>query len=201
MTTRPGAALPLLACLALTACSAPAGDSPDPALSAGSASAQTGTHASTQDRDGDDVLTGCAGVGLLIDTGELGEDADEATSEAVEAIDGAWCLEAAEPITVRAALQEVGVSTEGTVEYGDVVVCRVDGVPSAELAIPNPDGGTHLESCESMPPAFAYWSLWVRPAGGAWAYANEGVDSQLVAPGESVALQFVLDGDPVSPQS
>lgn len=42
-------------------------------------------------------------------------------------------------------------------------VCRINGKP-----------GTDADKCVNASPATAYWSYWHAPAGGAWAYSNQG---------------------------
>ncbi|HEU5222216.1 MAG TPA: hypothetical protein VFU07_00855 [Candidatus Lumbricidophila sp.] len=111
----------------------------------------------------------------------------------------AWCINTTETLTAAAALKLVNVSTVGTKQYGDQVVCRVNGVPASDTKIPNPDGSDYFETCEGMPAAFAYWALWVKPAGGAWGFAQEGAATQKVAPGEGVELLFQLNGKPAAP--
>ena len=149
----------------------------------------------------DDVAEQCvSGVALVTDVGDLEDDRDDATEAQIEAAEGAWCITTEAPITAREALDLAGVTTEGTTEYGDAVVCRVNGVPGADLPIVNPDNGeSYTETCAGMPAAFAYWSVWLKPAGGEWTYAAEGVDTQQVAPGERLDLQFTLNGEPVNP--
>lgn len=111
----------------------------------------------------------------------------------------AWCIKTTDTLTAAEAMSLVNVRTEGTKQYGDQVVCRVNGVPAADTAIPNPDGTKYNEKCEGMPAAFAYWALWVKPAGGAWGYAQEGAATQKVAPGDAVELLFQLNGQPAAP--
>lgn len=116
-----------------------------------------------------------------------------------DAASSAWCVIADEEIAVADALATTGITTEGTDEYGDQVVCRVDGLPAADEALPNPDGSDYFETCASMPAAFAYWSVWVKPAGGEWDYAQEGLSTLTAAPGDSVELLFTLNGEPAAP--
>ena len=56
-------------------------------------------------------------------------------------------------------------------------------------------------SPRSMPAAFAYWSLWVQPEGGEWGYAQEGLSTLQLQPGESLELLFTLNGEPAAPTS
>ena len=74
------------------------------------------------------------------------------------------------------------MTTEGTADYPNELVCRVNGVPAADFDI-NHQGGTYREECAKMPAAFAYWSLWVKPASGDWAYAQEGLSTLQGQPG------------------
>jgi hypothetical protein len=111
------------------------------------------------------------------------------------------CVTADEPILAADAFAAAGVETEGTDEYGDQVVCRVNGVPAEDTAIPSEDGSDYFEACESMPAAFAYWSLWVKPSGGEWGYAEEGAATLELEPGDAVELLFALNGEPAEPSS
>lgn len=136
----------------------------------------------------DGACTDDDGITVAVDASVL-EDGDSK----------AWCIGTDETLTAADALTLVNVTTEGTEEYGDQVVCRVNGVPAEDLAIPAPDGSDYFEACASMAPAFAYWALWVKPAGGEWDYAQEGASTQKVQPGESVELLFQLNGEPAAP--
>lgn len=130
---------------------------------------------------------GDEGVTLVVDASALGEESESWCVVADDTIDASWVLTAA------------GVETEGTVEYGDAVVCRVDGLPSATEPVGSTEDPAYVEACEAMPAAFAYWSLWLKPAGGTWDYATEGVETLTVAPGDSLELLFTLDGAPATP--
>ncbi|WP_109211377.1 MULTISPECIES: hypothetical protein [Microbacterium] len=110
-----------------------------------------------------------------------------------------WCVTTDEPIVAADAFSIAAVQTEGTDEYGDQVVCRVNGLPAEDQAIPAEDGSDYFETCEAMPAAFAYWSLWVKPAGGEWGYAQEGASTQELEPGDAVELLFTLNGEPAAP--
>lgn len=129
-----------------------------------------------------------AGITVAVDASAL-EDGDSK----------AWCIGTDEPLAAADALTLVNVTTEGTDEYGDQVVCRVNGVPAEDVAIPAEDGSDYFETCESMPAAFAYWSLWIKPAGGEWGYAEEGLSTLELQPGESLELLYTLNGEPAAP--
>ncbi|MEJ1154935.1 MULTISPECIES: hypothetical protein [Microbacterium] len=134
----------------------------------------------------------CAGVTIVVELPEI----DVADSDA-----GTTCIETDEAIAASEAVAEAGLTTEGTAEYGDQVVCRVNGFPAADYALTAEDGSDYFETCESMPAAFAYWSMWVQPADGEWGYAQEGLGTLQLQPGESLALLFTLNGEPAAPSA
>lgn len=136
----------------------------------------------------DVACEGDEGVTVVIDSGDLDETVDRTT-----------CVVTDEPIGAADALAVAAVVVEGTTEYPDQIVCRVDGVPSADTELTAADGTVVTESCESMPPAFAYWSLWVKPAAGEWGYAEEGLSTLQLEPGDSLELLFVLNDEPAAP--
>ena len=129
-----------------------------------------------------------SGVTVVVDASSL-EDGDSKE----------WCIAADETLAASDALTLVGVETEGTEEYGDQVVCRVNGVPAEDTPLTAEDGSEYFEKCESMSPGFAYWALWVKPEGGDWDYAQEGLSTLQLEPGEGLALLFSLNGEPAAP--
>lgn len=178
LRTVAAAAASLVLLLSLAACASPA-PTPSPTPT-GEARAGVTT---------DGACTGDEGVTVVVDASALeGEPSEK-------------CVVTAEPITGADALLLAGVETEGTEEYGDQVVCRVDGVPAEDTAIPAEDGSDYFETCAAMPAAFAYWSLWVKPAGGEWEYAQEGLPTLPLEPGDAVELLFTLHGEPAAPTS
>ncbi|GAA1954565.1 hypothetical protein [Agromyces allii] len=179
-----GASAALFLALALAACAPSGGGSTEEPAASASASADAGAGADSGE---------CTGVAVVV---ELPSDLEVADSPA-----GTTCVDADAPILASDALAEAGLETEGTEEYGDQVVCRVNGVPAADFALPAEDGSDYFETCASMPAAFAYWSLWTKPAGGEWGYAQEGLATLEVAPGESIALLFTLNGEPAAPSA
>jgi hypothetical protein len=99
-------------------------------------------------------------------------------------------------------LGQAGVSIEGTKAYGDAVVCRVNGVPSATEALLVEGEEPHIESCDEFPPAFAYWALWVKDSDAAeWDYATEGVGSLQLTSGQSIGLALTLGGATIQPSN
>jgi hypothetical protein len=65
-------------------------------------------------------------------------------------------------------------------------ICRVDGRPANA-------------ACTSMPPADAYWSLYV-PKGAGWTYATKGAKQLGVADGDVVALSWQQGTKPAPPR-
>lgn len=110
------------------------------------------------------------------------------------------CVSVDGPTLASKVLDEANVKTEGTEAYPKEVVCRVNGIPAADFDIAH-KGGTYKEECKKMPAAFAYWSVWVKPASGAWAYAQEGLATLKVSPGQSLELLYAVDGAPAAPKA
>jgi hypothetical protein len=164
--------------LTLAGCSTPAATQPSASAPASSASASA---AST-------TAGPCAGVKVIVDSGALKQ----------AAADTSTCVSVDGPTVASKVLDEAKVKTEGTTQYPNEIVCRVNGVPAADFDIKHKDG-TYREECKGMPAAFAYWGLWVKPASGEWAYAQEGLATLKVSPGESLELLFTVDGEPAAP--
>ena len=164
--------------LTLAGCSTPAATQPSASAPASSASASA---AST-------TAGPCAGVKVIVDSGDLKQ----------AAADTSTCVSVDGPTVASKVLDEAKVKTEGTTQYPNEIVCRVNGVPAADFDIKHKDG-TYREECKGMPAAFAYWGLWVKPASGEWAYAQEGLATLKVSPGESLELLFTVDGEPAAP--
>lgn len=161
----------------LAACSTPAATQPTTSAPASQATSSSSAAAGP-----------CAGVKVIVDSGALKQDA----------ADTSVCVPADAPILASKALEEAKVKTEGTAQYPKELACRVNGVPAADFDITH-KGGTYREDCSKMPAAFAYWALWVKPASGDWAYAQEGLATLKVSPGESLELLFTVDGEPAAP--
>ncbi len=164
----------------LAACSAPA---TQPAASAPASTAAASSAATSATADAP-----CDGVKVIVDSGAL----DQA------AADSSTCVPVTAATVASEILEEANVKTEGTAKYPTELVCRVNGVPAADFDITH-KGGTYREECKDAPAAFAYWALWVKPATGDWAYAQEGHSTLKVSPGESLELLFTVDGEPATP--
>ena len=163
----------------LAACSTPAAT--QPATSAPATTAAASSAAASEN---------CDGVQVIVDSGALKQDAADTST----------CVDVTGPTVASEILDEADIKTEGTEQYPTELVCRVNGVPAADLDITH-KGGTYKEECKGMPAAFAYWSLWVKPADGEWAYAQEGLATLKVSPGESLELLYTVDGEPAAPKA
>ena len=162
----------------LAACSAPA---TQPAASEPASSAASSPSAS----DGP-----CTGVKVIVDSGSLKQ----------AAADKSVCVPVDAATPASEVLEKADIKTVGTEQYPTELVCRVNGVPAADFDITH-KGGTYKEECKGMPAAFAYWSLWTKPASGDWAYAQEGLATLKVSPGESLELLYTVDGEPAAPKA
>jgi hypothetical protein len=162
----------------LAACSAPA--STQPATSTTPSPATASSSASDT----------CPGVKVIVDSGSLKQ----------AAADKSVCVPVEAATPASKVLEEADIKTEGTEQYPTELVCRVNGVPAADLDITH-KAGTYREECKGMPAAFAYWSLWTKPASGDWAYAQEGLATLKVNPGESLELLYTVDGEPAAPKA
>ncbi|MWB98395.1 hypothetical protein [Agromyces seonyuensis] len=167
------AGLALVAGLLLAGCTA--ADSPAPASAEATAS--------------DAASAECAGVRVLVDFGGL--DADPIDE----------CVDADGTIAATDVLDEAGVTVEGSAEYGDQILCRVDGRPAADETVEVDGEEPFVESCASMPPAYAYWALWQRTEPDAeWGYAQEGVGTLQVEPGQSLGIVWTTGTETPTPE-
>jgi hypothetical protein len=131
----------------------------------------------------------CAGVTVAVNFGLLSEDQD------TQCID----LENDSAIA-RDVLSVAGYDIEGTATYGDQVICRVNDLPSDSQPFVVEGEEPHIETCADMPPAFGYWALWVKSDPSAqWAYAEEGVGTLPVEPGQTLGLVFSTGGETPTP--
>jgi hypothetical protein len=136
-----------------------------------------------------DLGSDCAGVSVFVNFSGEGQNI-------------AKCVTfSGESELTKTILEAASVITEGTATYGDQVVCRVNNVPSADEPLEVEGNDPHLETCQDMPPAFAYWALWVKKSGSSeWEYATEGVGSLQLSAGDSVGLAFSLAGQTPNPE-
>jgi hypothetical protein len=103
------------------------------------------------------------------------------------------CIATSNEMTAFEVLKKAGYSTEGTIEYGDAVLCRLNNMPDVSV-----------ESCEGMPPAESYWAVLVKehqlipmPFGisGEWGWAQVGINEINLKPGDSIGLVFADNGE------
>lgn len=103
------------------------------------------------------------------------------------------CIEAFEETPASDILKAAKLETQGTEKYGDLVVCRVNGLPDSSR-----------ESCKDMPAEDAYWALIIKEGepfplpfntAGEWGWAEVGVAELKLHPGDSLGLVFVENGD------
>jgi hypothetical protein len=92
------------------------------------------------------------------------------------------------PANGLAALRAAGFAVDGTAQYGDAFVCRIDGNPSDQ-------------PCTSTPPANAYWAYsHARATDAGWTYWSVGASESDPQPGSIDAWAFGADVRPsVSP--
>jgi hypothetical protein len=107
------------------------------------------------------------------------------------------CVPVAGKTSAFDVLSLAGFTTEGTLEYGDAVICRVNNYPDITA-----------ETCEVMPPAEAYWAVLVKkhqiipmPLGitGQWGWAQTGANEIQLSPGDSIGLVFADNGEVTFP--
>jgi hypothetical protein len=103
------------------------------------------------------------------------------------------CIPVEGEIPALEFLKLANVDIEGTQEYGDAVVCRVNNYPDSSM-----------ETCESMPPEKAYWAVlykehdhFLNPFDlvGEWGWAQTGIDQIPIHNGDGIALVFANNGE------
>jgi len=165
-------AVPLFVCLAAVVLTGCAGSTPAPGVSA---NATTGAP----------TAAGCDQVTVVVDFGVLDEPS---------------ILDCAAAGPAKVVLEEAGITTEGTADYGDQVVCRVNNVPAPDQSVEIEDQAPFVESCLTLNAA-AYWALWIKPSADAeWEYAQEGVSTLELAAGQSVGLVYTPGTESTPPE-
>lgn len=130
-------------------------------------------------------VDGCAEVTVVVDFGVLDEPSIEACATAGAATD---------------VLGASDITTEGTVDYGDQVVCRVNNQPSPDETVEIDGVEPFIETCVTLN-ASAYWALWVKNTpDGEWEYAQEGVSTLQLTDGQSVGLVYTPGTESIPPQ-
>jgi hypothetical protein len=127
----------------------------------------------------------CEQVSVVVDFGPLDEPSVAGCAAAGPALD---------------VLDEAGVVTEGTADYGNAVVCRVNDLPSPDEPVEIEGEEPFTESCDTLN-SVAYWALWVKNTpDGQWEYAQEGVNTLELTDGQSVGLVYTPGTDSIPPQ-
>ena len=107
------------------------------------------------------------------------------------------CVPAESTILALDLLKNAGFSIEGTEEYGDATICRVNNFPDATQ-----------DPCFLMPLEGAYWAILVKehqtipmPVGtaGEWGWAQTGANEIYLNPGDSLGLVFADEGEVIFP--
>ncbi|MEU0317256.1 hypothetical protein [Nocardioides sp. NPDC006273] len=115
----------------------------------------------------------CAGVTVVVEPNALGGGPEVACVQPEEGDTGADLFEkAGHPLTFVTSMPSV--------------VCRVAGRPEEA-------------GCAQMPPADAYWSLWIADDSGAWSYATRNVTEIGVTSGQGVAFTWIDDNVVTAP--
>lgn len=130
-------------------------------------------------------IASCAGVQVLVDFADLGADPIDS------------CVDVSEETPAAQVAELAGLTTQGTGDYGDAIVCRVNGEPQATDTV-QLTSGSYTEDCADMPSADAYWSVWVR-TNGVWDYAPVGFNELTLAPGQAVALLYDVNNAVTAP--
>ncbi|MEI7058493.1 hypothetical protein WBG06_21890 [Nocardioides sp. CCNWLW239] len=119
------------------------------------------------------AVEACDGVTVVVEPNALGGEAEVSCVQPGEGDTGADLFEqAGHPLTYVTSMPSV--------------VCRIDDRPKAA-------------GCAQMPPADAYWSLWITDDSGAWSYASRNVTEISVTSGQGVAFTWVDDNVVTAP--
>lgn len=129
--------------------------------------------------------TACDGVTIVVDFGVLDKPSVKACAKAGAA---------------TAALKDAGVTTVGTADYGDQVVCRVNNEPAPDETVTIKGQTPFVESCNTLN-SVAYWALWVKASADAkWDYAQEGANTLQLTDGQSLGLVYTPGTESTPPQ-
>ena len=121
-------------------------------------------------------------VTLYVDYGPLGSGTPSTS-----------CIPVSGKTNALDLLADAGLTVEGTREYGNAVVCRINSLPNSVV-----------ESCEKMPPAEAYWAVLVKEhevlpipfnTAGEWGWAQTGINEVYLNSGDAIGLVFADDGE------
>lgn len=114
-------------------------------------------------------------INLYVDYGSL--DNQKKTSECIEQ----------DNINALDFIKQAGYTTEGTIKYGNAVLCRLNNMPSNKQ-----------ESCSEMPPENAYWAVIIKKKQtlllprNEWGWAEKAINETYLSAGDSIGLVFQL---------
>lgn len=117
-------------------------------------------------------------INLYVDYGSL--DNKKKTSECIEQ----------DNINALDFIKKAGYTTEGTIKYGDAVLCRLNNLPSNKE-----------ESCSEMPPENAYWAVIIKKKQilllprNEWGWAEKAINETTLYAGDSIGLVFSTNGE------
>ncbi len=120
-------------------------------------------------------------IGLYVDYSVLGEPTIDK------------CIPWSDEVKALDFLKNNGFKVEGTVKYGDAILCRLNGLPAYKD-----------ESCQEMPSEKAYWAILEKrkqtipnpfDLNGKYSWAQVGVNELALNPGDSLALVFADNGN------
>jgi hypothetical protein len=103
------------------------------------------------------------------------------------------CIPVGGKINALDLLASANLSTQGTQDYGDAILCRLGGFPDVAV-----------ETCEVMPPAESYWAVLIKEheiipnpfnLQGEWGWAQVGINEVYLNAGDSLGLVFADNGE------
>lgn len=145
---------------------------------AGALASPSAAHASVTDGQ----CSTATGVTLVVDYQELGG------GRVVK------CVEDVEPGTSALRLLRLaGMTSDGTIDDGPGFVCRINGRPGPNEALPLTADPNYREACTSTPPEEAFWGYWHATNGGSWTFSNWGAGNREVVPGGYEGFSFSLN--------
>ena len=117
-------------------------------------------------------------INLYVDYGSL--DNQKKTNECIDQ----------DNINALDFIKQSGYTTEGTIKYGDAVLCRLNGLPSNKE-----------ESCSEMPSENSYWAVIIKKKqilpipSNEWGWAEKAINETYLSAGDSIGLVFSTNGE------
>lgn len=149
------------------------------------------------------IISGLYGIGsamtpnkdcitLHINYGILGEPTTEE------------CIPWVDEVKATDFLKNNKFTIEGTRKYGEGILCRLNGLPSAKKPIGIPGHESYIEKCKTMPEEFAYWAVLEKrkqaipnplDLNGKYQWSSVAINQLTLKPGDSLALVFSDNGN------